>query len=302
LVLGVLRRLAGAPIIARLLPPHPAHVVSAGCGGEALGRAILEGDHALDQGGRRLEARGMMDWLAPGLTGASLHDYRFGHSLEALFAAKLNAVVNTVARKVLAVYALPTPWLHQDPTTLALYGAYADAPPPPKAPRPAYGPRKDGREALQQGLLRLGVPGESGLPLRGGRRAGNRSDSVAPPLAIAACLALGLDGGRGIGADRQAYSRRPWGLGLARGLGVVTLVPRTWAVRQELDARGGQPSALPLVGEKPGRTQAEEPRRWPGQSVFRQGAVESRGGRGAQAPLRFVVGHASQLAQQSAPT
>ena len=34
-------------MIDRLLPPHPAHVLSSGRGVEALGRAILDGHHAL---------------------------------------------------------------------------------------------------------------------------------------------------------------------------------------------------------------------------------------------------------------
>src|SRR5712671_3604187 len=47
LVLGVLRRLEVATIIDRLIPPHPAHVLSCGRGVEALVLAILDGDHAL---------------------------------------------------------------------------------------------------------------------------------------------------------------------------------------------------------------------------------------------------------------
>ena len=47
LVLGVLRRLEVATVIDRLLPPHPAHVLSSGRGVEALVLAILDGDHAL---------------------------------------------------------------------------------------------------------------------------------------------------------------------------------------------------------------------------------------------------------------
>jgi len=47
LVLGILRRLEVAAIIDRLIPPHPAHVLSAGRGVEALVLAILDGDHAL---------------------------------------------------------------------------------------------------------------------------------------------------------------------------------------------------------------------------------------------------------------
>jgi hypothetical protein len=65
-VLGGLRRLAVATVIDRLLPPHPAHVLSAGRGVDTVGRAILDGDHALYKGGRRREERGMLDLLQPG--------------------------------------------------------------------------------------------------------------------------------------------------------------------------------------------------------------------------------------------
>jgi hypothetical protein len=47
LVLGVLRRLEVATIIDGLIPPHPAHVLSAGRGLEAMVLSIFEGDHAL---------------------------------------------------------------------------------------------------------------------------------------------------------------------------------------------------------------------------------------------------------------
>src|SRR5205823_8474938 len=168
----------------------------------------------------------------------------------------------------------------------------------PGAPRPAYGHSKDGRDDLKQVLLSLGVSGDGGLPLRVGLRDGNRSDSVETPLTIEECLALGLDGVRGIVADSKAYSRRTLGLCLEQGIGLVTLVPRTCAVRQELEGWGQQQAALPLLVEKPGRTKAEAPRRWHGQSVLRQVEVEYSDGRVAQEALRFVVVHSSQLAQQ----
>ena len=120
LVLGVLRRLEVATVIDSLIAPHPAHVLSTGRGVEALVLAILDGDHALYKVGQRLDERGMLDLLQPGLTRASLHDYRLGHILEDLFAANLNKVFSAIALKALEVYALPTPWLHQDTTTIAL--------------------------------------------------------------------------------------------------------------------------------------------------------------------------------------
>jgi transposase len=225
-----------------------------------------------------------------------------GHILDALFAANLNTVFGAVALKALAVYALPTPWLHQDTTTIALYGAYEDAPQTLGAPRPAYGHSKDGRADLKQVLLSLGVSGDGGIPLRLGVRDGNRSDSVETPLAIEECLALGLEGMRGIVADSKAYSRRTLGLCREHRIDLVTLVPRTCIVRQELEAWGREQPALPLVLEKPGRTKDEPPRCWHGQSVMRQVEVEYSDGRVTAETLRFVVVHSSQLAQQQAQT
>src|SRR5262245_56733891 len=192
LVLGILRRLAVATVIDSLIAPHPAHVLSTGRGVEALVLAILDGDHALYKVGTRLEERGMLSLLQPGLTRASLHDYRLGHILDALFAANLNTVFGAIALKALEVYALPTPCLHQDTTTIALYGVYEDEPKAAGAPQPAYGHSKDGRADLKQVLLSLGVSGDGGIPLRVGLRDGNCSDSVETPCAIAECLALGL--------------------------------------------------------------------------------------------------------------
>jgi hypothetical protein len=85
-------------------------------------------------------------------------------------------------------------------------------------------------------------------------------------------------------------------------IGLVTLVPRTCAIRQELEAWGRQQPALPLLVEKPGRTQGEAPRRWHGQSVLRPVEVEYSDGRVALEVLRFVVVHSSQLAQQQTHT
>src|SRR5262245_1106845 len=160
--------------------------------------------------------------------------------------------------------------------------------------RPAYGHSQDGRADLKQVLLSLGVSGDGGVPLRLGVRDGNRSDSVEMPVAIEECLALGLEGVRGIVADSKAESRRTLGVCLEQKVDLITLVPRPCAIRQARAAWGQQQPALPLLLEKPGRTKAEAPRRWPGQSVLRQVEVEYSDGRVTLAALRFVVGHSSQ--------
>jgi len=133
-----------------------------------------------------------------------------------------------------------------------------------------------------------------------GLRDGNTSDSTETPVAIEECLALGLDGVRGIVADSKAYCKRTLGLCLEQGVGLITLVPRTCAVRQKVEAWGQQHGPLPLLLEKPGRTRQEPPRRWHGQSVRRCVAVEYADGRQDVAELRFLVVHSSQLASQAA--
>ena len=59
---------------------------------------------------------------------------------------------------------------------------------------------------------------------------------------------------------------------------------------------------MPLLVEKPGRTQDEAPRHWHGQSVMRRVEVEYSDGRVTSEGLRFVVVHSSQRAQQQAQT
>ena len=83
LVLGVVRKLNVAALIDTFCPPHPANVLSCGRGVEALLLAILDGHHALYKVGARLEERGMLPLLQPGLPRTSLHDYRLGQILEA---------------------------------------------------------------------------------------------------------------------------------------------------------------------------------------------------------------------------
>jgi len=97
---------------------------------------------------------------------------------------------------------------------------------------------RSSRDDLRQVLLSLGVSGDGGVPLRLGIRDGNTSDSVETPLALEECLSLGRAGVQGIGADSKASSRRTLGLCLEQGIGLVTLAPRTCAVRQALEAWG----------------------------------------------------------------
>src|SRR5215813_8111161 len=109
LVLGVVRKLNVATRIDTFCPPHPAHGLSCGRGVEALLLAILDGHYALYKVGARLEERGLLPLLQPGLARASLHDYRLGQILDALVDANLNRVFDAIALKAVEVYAISTP-------------------------------------------------------------------------------------------------------------------------------------------------------------------------------------------------
>src|SRR5918999_783290 len=90
---------------------------------------------------RRLEVATVIDRLIPP---HPAHELSTGRGVEALVLAILDGhhalykVFSALALKALEVYTIPTPWLHQDTTTVALYGAYEDEPKISRAPRPAY--------------------------------------------------------------------------------------------------------------------------------------------------------------------
>jgi hypothetical protein len=197
---------------------------------------------------------------------------------------------------------MPPPGRPQDTTTMARSGASEDEPPPPEAPRPAAGPRPARRAARQPVLLRLGVSGEGGLPLRRGVRDGHRRERVATLRASEASRAGGWEGVRGLVADRQASRRRPLGVGLAQGLGGVPCVPRPWTGRQALAAWGQPHAPGPLVVEQPGCPTAEAPRRWPGPSVCRPREGADHEGRGAPQARRWSVMPSSPLAPPPGPS
>ncbi len=122
LVFGMLHQREVATVLDAFLPPVPCHMLSYGRGVEALVPAILDGHHALSKVGQRLAERGMLSLLKTALTRAARKDDRLRQSLDALFAANLHRLFGAVARKALAVYAIPHPWLHQDTTPLPSRG------------------------------------------------------------------------------------------------------------------------------------------------------------------------------------
>jgi transposase len=203
-----------------------------------------------------------------------------------------------MALRALETYQVQTPWIHQDTTTIRFYGTYEDGRDAGQGPRPTYGYSKEGRGDLKQVLLSLGVSADGGLPLRMGLHDGNTSDSVDVPRAIEQSVALNLHGLKGLVSDSKAYTKRTLGLCLETGIGLVTLVPHTCSIRQEVEAWGQHQVSLPLLFERAAKRRGEAPRRWYGRSVKRKVEVEYQDGQIALAPIRFIALYSTQLAQQ----
>jgi transposase len=217
-----------------------------------------------------------------------------------LYDANLHTVFSAMALRALALYQVDTPWLHQDTTTISFYGAYEEDEVGNKGPRPTYGYSQDGRGDLKQVILSLGVSGGGGIPLRMGLHDGDRSDTVDVPQAIEQSVALGLGAYAAWWPIPRPTRRAPWGLCRETGMGLVTLVPRTCAIRQEVEQWGQQQTSLPRLLEKAGKRRVDALRRWYGRSVTRQVEVEDSQGQVTWAPMRFVAVYSTQLAQRHA--
>lgn len=98
-------------------------------------------------------------------------------------------------------------------------------------------------------------------------------------------------------ADSKAYTQRPLGLCLETGMGLVTLVPRTCCIRQEVEAWGQRQVSWPRLLERPAKRQGDGPRRWYGRSVMGEVEVDDQEGRVTLAPIRFIAVYSTPLAQ-----
>jgi hypothetical protein len=135
-VVGVVCKLQVAARIDTFCAPHPPHVLSCGRGVEALRLAILDGHHALYAVGARLEERGMLPLLQPGLLRASRHADRREQSRDGLFAAHVNRVCGTIALTAQGGRSPPTPLAAPGDDDPALWGVCRGAP-PARRTRPA---------------------------------------------------------------------------------------------------------------------------------------------------------------------
>jgi len=192
---GVLARLGFEELIASHLPEPdprcelaPVRAVGVLVRNLALGRQPLYG---------------LGDWAAgfdPTLLGlssnetGSLNDDRVGRALDQLFLADRASLLTSLSLQAITAYGIALDELHDDSTSLALYGAYRDAHGEPTGgvtpARPARGFSKDHRPDLLQLVWALTISADGAVPVTYRLLDGNTEDSTTHIATWQACRAL----------------------------------------------------------------------------------------------------------------
>lgn len=192
---AVLARLGFDALIAAHLPEpdprcglEPARAIGVLVRNLALGRAPLYGLGA---------------WAAgydPALLGLSAgeaglcNDDRVGRALDQLFWADRASLTTALSLAAIRAYRICVDELHNDSTSICLYGAYRDATGEPYAgvtpPRPARGHSKDRRPDLKQLVWILTVSADGAVPITHQMVDGNTEDSTTHIATWNTCRAI----------------------------------------------------------------------------------------------------------------
>jgi hypothetical protein len=223
---------------------------------------------------------GLADWAAgfePALLGLRpgqarlLNDDRCGRALDLLFEADRASMMTALSLAAVREYQISTDELHNDSTSLALYGAYrasgadtaAGGGQPRRAPRPARGFSKDHRPDLRQLVWILTVAADGNVPFTARMADGNTSDDQTHIQTWSQCRAIAGHPGFLYVADSKlaAGASMTW-IDDQHGR-FVTILPRS---RTE-DRAGRDAIAAGKLGfapalALPGRRRSDPPRTW----------------------------------------
>jgi len=133
----------------------------------------------------RVALHRMNDWLdrtdaelllGPDRPAEAFHDTRLGVALDHLHAAGVDTILGDIVDGYLRRPGLPLTFsVHQDTTSISVFGAYEDA----EGPVPTFGFSKDHRPDLRQLIFGLTLHGATAVPLLGTVFDGNTSDVTA---------------------------------------------------------------------------------------------------------------------------
>lgn len=180
---AVLRRLGFDELVASYLPEPDGRC--------ELGAAPVIGVLVRNLALGRRPLYGLGAWAArydPALLGlaadqaGALNDDRVGRALESLFLADRASLLTALGLSAIGAYGIDCSELHNDSTSITLYGAYRAADGASRGgarpPRPARGHSKDHRPELKQLVEILTVSADGAVPLTHRLADGNTEDST----------------------------------------------------------------------------------------------------------------------------
>jgi len=224
-------------------------------------------------------------------------DARLARALDHLFKVGTDRVLSEVVRQYLDREDRPTTYsVHQDTTSASVYGAY-EGEPPAWAPQMLRGFSKDHRPDLKQLVFGLSLHGANGLPLMATMFDGNTSDKYANNFHIESLVDLLPDEDEiTMVGDSKLVEAQTLGALVDAGFHFVSLVSRSFAVRDEVLDRLCAESDLPELGRTAARRKADPDSVYRGRSYRAEMTIQRPAEGREDKELRFLAVHSSSLA------
>lgn len=296
IVREVIERLGIHATLAHILPRDKRMVVSDADCVTVMILNILRGRVALYRMDRWLGSTDLDVVVAEGCPADAFNDDRLAATLDRIWDYGTDNVLSEIAGGYLRSEAAPTEYsVHSDTTTFTLHGAY-DVDLEPGEPTPTWGHNKDHRPDLKQLVYGLSLHGAVGLPLVASTLDGNASDQAANRLHIERLARLlPREDDVTLVHDCKVFDPVTLGQVLDAGFHFVTLVPRTYGLRERVVDNALASGDLVELAREDGRTKADPDRVYRGTS-FQTTFMVGEGDHARQVRLRFLAVESSQLA------
>jgi transposase len=223
-------------------------------------------------------------------------DARLARALDHLFEVGTDCVLSEVVRQYLAREDRPTTYsVHQDTTSVAVHGAY-EGEPPDWAPQMLRGFSKDHRPDLKQLVFGLSLHGSTGMPLMATMFDGNTSDKYANTFHIEGLVDLLPDEDEvTMVGDSKLVEAQTLGALVAAGFHFVSLVSRSFAVRDDVLDRLCAEADLPELGRTAARRKADPDSVYCGRSYRAELTIQRPFEKREDKEFRFLAVHSSSL-------
>jgi transposase len=262
---------------------------------------ILSGRVGLYHMGPWLEATDPAVVIGEGCEPGLFSDARLAGTLDRIFAYGPDNLLTDVVLSYLRDDAAPSEYsVHQDTTTLKLYGEYANVF-RLGAPEPKHGFSKDHRPDLKQLVYGMSLHSATGMPLCVSILDGNASDTEANQLHLDRLAGLlPPEDDVTLVADSKLVDKDTVGRVLDAAFHFISLLPRTYKLRRQVAEQAASlPGELPELAREPGRNASEPEHVYRGTSFTAPFTVlDPETGEERKQPMRFLAVESPQLARK----